>query len=115
MWHEGIIFKLKPNDIFGELLNLLCDFLRNRKHRVVLNVQVSTWTSVNVGVPQGSILGPLCFFNIHKLFSIYKNELSPNTRLFTDDTSLFFVVHNRDSSAAKLNNDLALSGRNNGK
>ena len=35
------IFKLKQNDITGELLDLLCDFLRNRKQRV-LNEQVST-------------------------------------------------------------------------
>ena len=48
--------------------------------------------------------------NIHKYTLIYINdladELSSNTKLFTDDTSLFSVVHNRDSSAAELNNDL---------
>ena len=42
VWHEDIIFKLKQNGISGELLNLLCDFLRNRKQRVVLNGHVST-------------------------------------------------------------------------
>ena len=41
VWHEGLIFKLKQNDISGNLLNLLCDFLRNRKQRVLLNRQVS--------------------------------------------------------------------------
>ena len=35
------------------------------------------------------------------------DELSSNTKLFADDTSLIFVVHNRDSSAVELNNDLA--------
>ena len=54
VWHEGIIFKLKQNGISGDLLNILTDFLSNRKQRVVLNGQVSTWTSVNAGVPQGS-------------------------------------------------------------
>ena len=39
VWHEGIFFKLKQNGISGELLNLLCKFLRNRKQRVVLNGQ----------------------------------------------------------------------------
>ena len=61
VWHEGIIFKLKQNGVSGELLNLLCDFLRNRKQREVLNGQVSTWTNVSAGVPQGSILAPLFF------------------------------------------------------
>ena len=31
VWHEGLIFKLKKDDISGNLLNLLCDFLRKRK------------------------------------------------------------------------------------
>ena len=54
VWHEEVIFKLKENGISGDLLNILTDFLSNRKQRVVLNGQVSTWTSVNAGVPQGS-------------------------------------------------------------
>ena len=39
VWHEGLIFKL--NGISGNLINLLCYFLRNRKQRVLLNGQVS--------------------------------------------------------------------------
>ena len=58
VWHDGVIFKLEQNDISGDLLNILIDFLSNRKQRVVLNGQVSAWASVNAEVPQGSILGP---------------------------------------------------------
>ena len=54
LWHEGIIFKLKQNGISDDLLNILPDFLRNRKQRVTLNDQSSSWTNVNAGVPQGS-------------------------------------------------------------
>ena len=58
VWHDGVIFKLEQNDISGDLLNILIDFLSNRKQHVVLNGQVSAWASVNAEVPQGSILGP---------------------------------------------------------
>ena len=37
IWHEELIFKLEQNGIPGNLLNLLCDLLRNRKQRVLLN------------------------------------------------------------------------------
>ena len=88
---------------FGDLLKLLTDFLSNRKQRVVLNGQVSTWTSINAGVPQGSILSPL-------LFLIYINDLSDNlssnVKLFADDTSLFSVIHDINISAGELNEDL---------
>ena len=79
VWPEGLIFKLKQNSISGNWLNLLCDFLRNKKQRVLLNGQVSDWSDVNAGVLQVSILGPL-------LFLIYINnlseELSSNAKLF---------------------------------
>ena len=61
VWHEHLIFKLKQNGTSGNLLNLSCDFLRNRKQRVLLNGQVSDWSDVRAGVPQGSILDPLLF------------------------------------------------------
>ena len=74
-----------------------------RKQRVVLNGQHSSWTNVQAGVPQGSILGPLFFL-------IYINDLSDgltsNPKLFVDDTSLFSVVQNINSTANHLNNDL---------
>ena len=56
VWLEGIICKLKQNGTSGKLLSVLSDFLRDRKQRNTLNVQVSSWTGVNAGVPQGSIL-----------------------------------------------------------
>ena len=31
VWHEEVIFKLQQNGILDDLLNILSDFLRNRK------------------------------------------------------------------------------------
>ena len=73
------------------------------KQNVTLNCQSSSWTNVNAGIPQGSVLGPLPFL-------IYINDLpeglSSNAKLFADETSLFSVVHDINTYAIELNSDL---------
>ena len=63
--HDDPTVKLQENGVSGNSLKVLKHFLANRKQRVVLNGQSSSWT--NVKVPQGSFLEPL-------LLLIYIND-----------------------------------------
>ena len=62
VWHEGLTLKLKKNGISSNLLDTLTGFLKLRKQRVVLNGQLSSWSTIESGVPQGYILSQLCYF-----------------------------------------------------
>ena len=57
-----------------------------RRQRVVVDGEVSSWKSVLIGVPQGSVLGPI-------LFLVYIDDLEEgvtgNILKFADDTKLF--------------------------
>ena len=105
VWHDGINYNLIRNGISGYLLNLLEDFLKERKQRVVLNGQISTWKNINARVPQNFILGPLLLL-IH--INDLTEDLTTNVGLFTDDTSSFSVVHDTQTSANYLNKDLKM-------
>ena len=84
------------------MLRLIKYFLCNRKQRVVLNGQRSSWVDVQAAVPQASILEPL-------LFLIYINDLTDNLvsnpKLFADNT-LFSTVTDPNVTANQINNDL---------
>ena len=103
VWHDGLVFKLKQNGISGILLNIFEDFLRNRKQRVVVNGQTSNWKNIHADVPKGSILGPLLFLTY---INDLAEKLSSNPKLFADDTSLFSVVRDLNTSANEVADDL---------
>ena len=102
VWHEGLLFNFKQNGLSGNLLNVITNFLYQRKQRVVLNGQHSSWTNIEAGVPQGSILGPL-FFLIY--ISHLSDGLTSNPKVFAL-FALFSVIHNISSTANDLNRDL---------
>ncbi len=103
VWHRGLIHKLKTAGIRGKLLSWFISYLENRKQRVIIEGQSSTWKPIKAGVPQGSVLGPL-------LFLIYINDIINNVdsqvKLFADDTSLFIIVEDPVTAAKSLNSDL---------
>ena len=69
VWHGGSLFKLRQNGVNEHLLELIKSFLSDRVQKVTLNRKTSDWECIRVGVPQGSILGPPFFPEIHKWFS----------------------------------------------
>ena len=66
----------------------------------MLNGQNLSWTKVDAGVLQECTLGTLFFL------TYLSDNLTSNVKLFHDDTSLFSVVHNENTSSKELNDDL---------
>ena len=84
--HNILSKKLEYYGFRGKFLDLLMSFISNRKYFVSANGFTSDTKTVNIGVPQGSTLGPL-------LFLLYVNDMSNSSKLlnftqFADDTTL---------------------------
>ena len=70
----------------NSIINWIEQWLTDRRQRVVVDGEVSSWKSVLSGVPQGSVLGPI-------LLLVYIDDLEEgvtgNVLKFADDTKLF--------------------------
>ena len=88
--HKRLLLKSEYLGIRGSTLLWIQDFLSNRSQQVMVDGSVSSEAQITLGVPQGSVLGPL-------LFLIYISDLpscarSSETRLFADDYVLYRCI-----------------------
>ena len=86
--HSLLLAKLKAYGLSSSALKLMSSYLLGRRQWVTVQGICSSYRDIIVGVPQGSLLGPL-------LFNTFINDLNffvPNMslRLYADDTTGYF-------------------------
>lgn len=86
--HNILLHKMYCMGIRGTSYSLIKSYLRERTQMVKIQNEFSSEIHLNVGVPQGSVIGPILF--LFYIESIFKINLHGEITAFADDMALVY-------------------------
>ena len=92
-------------------IDLFMSYLSNRKQIVKCHNDISQMCDIHIGVPQGSVFGPI-------LFILYVNDINQHIHigaacnLYADDTLVYCSANNVDTLQECTNNYVACIKQN---
>ena len=95
--HDILIAKLKKLYGFnGVIIEWIKSYITDRSFRVSVNGKYSDTCSLEIGVPQGSILGPLFFILYTKELESIAQKYNFSIHLYADDSQIYFSFDPKD-------------------
>jgi len=90
--HDILLAKMEYYGVRGVMHTVIKSHLEYRYQGVKFNNKLSKWNIINIGIPQGSVLGPLLFLiyikDVQSVTPCALSNINSSIILFADDTSV---------------------------
>ncbi len=91
--HQHLLHTLRTHGITGTALEWFESYLVSRTQRININGTISESQTLESGVPQGSVLGPILFTLYTSPLGRLLRQRSTSYHMYADDSNLYLIFH----------------------